>query len=193
MAYHHHQQTMQPRTGQSQTGLTLIELMVTLAVGAIVVTMATPISNLMKRNQTTTNLHEFITTLNFARSEAITRGNNIVICRANPADQNACAVDAVDPIPWEQGWVVFTDTNLSGGPDAGEILRRHGPLSGGYTLRVSGRNAITYDRIGLARDSIATWSLCDKTEEVQFKRGVQLAVTGKVNLVDGATVSCSPP
>jgi len=184
----------QYQTNPSQAGLTLVELMITLAVGAIIITMAAPISNLLKRNQTTTNLHEFITSLNFARSEAITRGANITICRADAATPATCAADEPTPVPWEQGWIVFTDTNENTLADAGEILQQHGPLSAGYTLRVTNRNVITYDRIGLSRDAnaAAIWRLCDKTEDTQFKRGLQIALSGKVNLVDGSALPCSP-
>ncbi|NOZ52564.1 MAG: prepilin-type N-terminal cleavage/methylation domain-containing protein [Gammaproteobacteria bacterium] len=182
------------QTRLTQRGLTLIELLITLVISAIVITMVTPVSNLLKRNQTTANLHEFISALNFARSEAITRGANITICRADTANPAACAPLVTDPIPipWEQGWIVFTDTNANSTADADEILRQHGPLSAGYTLRVTGRNMITYDRIGLTRNSNATWRLCDPTQEVQFKRGVQLILSGKVNLVNQADLPALP-
>lgn len=82
-------------------GFTLIELLATLAIVAIVTSLAIPaFTSVIISNQLTSYTNEFVTTLNFARSEAIKRGYKIVVRRNGGSDDG-----------WETGWRVFIDYN----------------------------------------------------------------------------------
>lgn len=64
------------------SGFTLIELMVTLAVAVIIATIAVPnFKLLIQDNRTVTQTNALISALNLARSEAIKRGGNVSVCR----------------------------------------------------------------------------------------------------------------
>jgi type IV fimbrial biogenesis protein FimT len=125
-----------------QSGFTLIELIITLAIAAIVVTIGIPsFQGMMRNNRVAAHTNDFLSSLNLARSEAIKRGVGwrVVMC---PGTQAGCAGTA-----WGNGWIVFVDadangngrldegTNNNGLWDAGEqILRIHEPLGGNDTL-----------------------------------------------------------
>jgi type IV fimbrial biogenesis protein FimT len=91
---------------RQQHGFTLIELMVTMAVLAIVIGIAVPsFNNLIQNNRSVALGEELVTALNFARSEAVKRGGRVSLCAS--ADGIACSNN------WTDGWMVFVDTAAS--------------------------------------------------------------------------------
>jgi type IV fimbrial biogenesis protein FimT len=91
----------------SSRGFSLLELMVTVAVMSILLTIAVPsFSNVMRSNSVAGQTNALVTALNTARSEASKRGIPVTVCAAN-ATFSACTLDAAD---WKKnGWMVFTD------------------------------------------------------------------------------------
>jgi prepilin-type N-terminal cleavage/methylation domain-containing protein len=60
-------------------GFTLIELIIALLIGAIVTAMSVPMGNMVQSSRTSSIAYEFTSALNFARSEAIKRGNKVIL------------------------------------------------------------------------------------------------------------------
>lgn len=87
-------------------GFTLLELMITISVLAIMVGIGIPsFRDMMRRNRLASETNSLIGALAFARSEAVKRGMRVTVCPAN-ANQDACS-DAGD---WaENGLIIFTD------------------------------------------------------------------------------------
>lgn len=99
-------------------GFTLIELMVTVAVLAIVLSIAIPsFSAIILNNRLSTTADELQSSLQLARSEAVKRKKTITLCRAD-ASFEKCAESGTD---WSLGWLL-----LSGG----EVLKIWEPSSG---------------------------------------------------------------
>lgn len=89
--------------GMKQRGLTLIELMITLAVLAVIVGIAVPSFNNMVQNNRSLSLGEDLASaLNFARSEAIKRGARVTLCGST--DGIACNGT------WTNNWIAVVDT-----------------------------------------------------------------------------------
>jgi|SRR5690554_1224553 len=106
-------------------GFTIIELMVTLAVLAIVLGIAIPSFNSqIQRNGSLGLGEEFVSALNFARTEAIKRRASVSICASN------AAVDDCDGTDWSNGWIVFVDDEpeTSENIDVEEELRKWNDL-----------------------------------------------------------------
>lgn len=103
----------------SNRGFTLVELMVTIAVVAIVIGIAIPSFNLMIVNNRSVSIaNEFSDTLSFARAQAVTRPARISICASDTG--TSCAGD------WTDGYIVFidnADSDTAVDPDVGEILK----------------------------------------------------------------------
>jgi len=131
-------------------GFTLIELLVTISVAAILMSVAIPsFTSAISRNRLTTINNEFVTTLNFARSEAVKRGESVWV-RKNGTN-------------WENGWNVFIDADGDNVFDAGEtLLRTYGALKTGYTLR-GNNNFTNYIRFTSRGQSnqFGTFYLCE--------------------------------
>ncbi|MFO1418814.1 MAG: GspH/FimT family pseudopilin [Methylotetracoccus sp.] len=109
-----------------KSGFTLIEMMVTVAVAAILMSVGVPsFQQLIQSNRVTTQTNEFVAALNLARSEAIKRGTRITICKSSTS--TSCAGSG----GWQQGWIIFTDNNNNAAADdgTGSILRVYGALS----------------------------------------------------------------
>ncbi|KPJ92750.1 MAG: hypothetical protein AMJ53_08750 [Gammaproteobacteria bacterium SG8_11] len=194
----------------TMVGFTLIELMVTIALAAIILTQAVPSFNaLVQNNRLISQKNEFISTLNLARSEALKRGTRVTVCAST--DQNTC-----DTTDWEKGWIVFSDRDADNVLDAGTgacldnedcLIRVNAGLSDGNTLsaKKSGTAAaagfIQYTPRG-AVDSAATFTFCDQRGEEHARatninnlgRAISASDSGAdgiVNDVDGSNVSCS--
>ena len=104
-------------------GFTLVELIVTMAVAAILVTVAVPnMRTFVQNGRLNTQVNDLIGDLNLARSEAIRRRVNVGLTKSATAN---CAPS----VNWRDGRVIFADLNNSGVCDAGEVLRFREPLA----------------------------------------------------------------
>lgn len=133
--------------GKQQEGFTLIELMVTVAVLAIVVAMAAPsFNNQINNNRSVALAEEIITAINFARSEAVHRGRRVSICASD--DGASCSGG------WTDGWIVVADSAASDtaaspviNSAATDVLRRWEAPKGDPNLTVAqASGAVTFIR-----------------------------------------------
>jgi type IV fimbrial biogenesis protein FimT len=150
-------------------GFSLIELMITLAIAAIVLAAGVPaFGDLVQDNRLATQINELVTDLNLARSEAIKQAAPVTVCKRNSAG-TACN----NPGHWQNGWIVFLDIDRDGVVDddgdtalceTGEdcVLRVHAPLPAGNTIRYRQVNDhITYDTQGFSEGFNGTFVFCD--------------------------------
>ncbi|MBL8253967.1 MAG: GspH/FimT family pseudopilin [Candidatus Competibacter sp.] len=100
-------------------GFTLMELIVTLALAVIVLTLGIPsFQNIIRNERLATRTNDFIAALQLTRSEAIKRGVRVTLCKS--ATGASCANSG----GYEQGWIVFVDPNNNAAVDAGETIIR---------------------------------------------------------------------
>ena len=130
-------------------GFSLIELMVTLAVMAVLIGIAMPsFANLVRETRLTAATNDLHAALFYTRSEAIKRGRRVTICTS--ADGETCSPGA----GWHAGWIVFDDANGDGLRDADEALLRVGPGTDA-ALVITGnapvRNHVSYIAAGTTR------------------------------------------
>lgn len=105
-------------TRRHTTGFTLLELMVTVTIAAILLALALPsFQSSMRSNRVATATNELLASLALARSEAVRNTRGAGICAS--ADGASCGID------WNSGWLVWTDLNGNGAVDAGENVVRY--------------------------------------------------------------------
>ena len=170
-------------------GFTLIELMITLVIAAIVIGLVAPgMATLVERNRLQAASESIFTSLMLTRSEALKRNREVVMCKS--ADGTSCSTGVNSQ--WEQGWLVYIDANGNGDPDAPEILRVAGPLANGMTLRISGDfdEEISYGTDGTASGA-GTFVMCNPAGDTATAREVSVSFTGRPK-VNKSTASCTP-
>lgn len=145
-----------------QSGVTLIELLVTISIAAILMAIAVPgFQDFFRRNRLDSAASDFMATLNYARSEAIRRGVPVSVCKSK--DGTSCGGVHVH---WEQGWIVFTNPNNDDSVDTGsdeEILRVHETLPNGITMNANTNftTRITYRSDGRITNTVGgTFFFC---------------------------------
>jgi type IV fimbrial biogenesis protein FimT len=144
-------------------GFTLIELMMTLAVAAVILTLGVPSYQSFVRNaRLIEQTNAIVVDLQFARSEALKRRQPVMLCRsADPtAGTPSCGGSAND---WSSGWLVFVDANADGSysPADDTLLRA---------------KSVTLDTVKIKANSTADGSM-----------GIAYRYNGRLNIPVGAT------
>ncbi|PFH08818.1 type IV fimbrial biogenesis protein FimT [Collimonas sp. PA-H2] len=175
-------------------GFTLIELMVTIVVVAILAAVGLPsMGNFIAQNRLSGNVNEFIGATMLTRSEAIQRSGAVTICRsanAETATTPACDTTATD---WNSGWLVYVGTAATT-PAASNILARQGPFTSGTNIAATSAattptlTSITYNASGTpmpAPPDYFTFSFNSK-----FSRLVCFSPSGRTSALPAGSTSC---
>jgi len=158
-----------------QNGFTLVELMITIAIAAILATMAVPAFNdALLGSKLNSMANSFVGSAQLARSEAIKRNATVRLCASN--DGVTCGGS------WRDGWVV-----LAGGAP----IFVQGPLKNGFLLN-GDVTSIDFQPNGMGATS-ANLTLCRAKPSVgSLQRTLAVSVTGRASVakVTGAA-ACS--
>lgn len=104
------------KLSQEQAGVTLIEMLVALAIAAILASMAVPsFSRFINDTRQSSTVTQLMSDLNRARSEAVKRGQRVLVCAR--ASDTACAMN----LNWQNGWLVCYDENKDDQCDLGSV------------------------------------------------------------------------
>lgn len=159
---------------KKEHGFTVIELLVTLAIVAIVLTVGVPgMKNLIYNNRLTAATNSLVGSLNYARSEAVKQGIRAAICSSS--DQSSCTGSA-----WSTGWLVWVDTDNDSSLDSpGEIVRVSEALRGAVTVTAA-NTTVSYDATGFTATP-GTLKVCDDRTG-NLGNQLQLLTGGSVSL-----------
>lgn len=130
---------------KKHSGFTLIELMVVMAIAAVMVTLAAPsLKQFVQSSTMTSGVNTFLSDMRFARSESIRRGGGVVMCRSDNPEAGANAVcGSGSTTGWESGWIIFVNLNQGSQRSSTEpLLRVQGPLTSINTIAETGAATI---------------------------------------------------
>lgn len=101
-------------TRQRSLGFTLVELLVTLTIAAILLAVAVPAFNSsIASARASDGANSLLAAIELARSEAVRRGVTASTCRVTAVPATACnnaAAGAFVAADWAAGWIVFADS-----------------------------------------------------------------------------------
>ena len=175
------------------TGFSLVELLVTVALAAVILAVAVPsFTGLFGSSKISASTNEFVASIHTTRSEAIKRNTRAAMCpSASPTSAAATCDNSAD---WSSGWIVFVDDDEDGQRDdpAEEILHSAEPLSNGFSISTvpassSLKSLIYFDTDG---SSIAAGGT-PVAGDVEIRYGadelrtLSVSVSGRVKLTRG--------
>lgn len=170
-------------------GFTLADLMITLAVAAIVLTAGVPaLGGFIAAQRIATNSNLLVTDLNFARTRAITDYYPVVMCPS--IDGETCTGGN----QWDDGWIVYIDRRKEWAPENLEdILRVSEPRASvkitSTRLHSDRWQGVRFHPDGQARGTNLTITVCDLARPDRT-RDVVLYGTGRVRSQARPQESC---
>lgn len=181
--------------------------MAVVAIAAILAAVAVPsFRNMVRDSQLASATNTLVAHMALARSEAVKRNVNVVLCRsADPTAANpTCGGTAQD---WSSGWLVFANlcpesppaySPAACGADTDMLIRVGEGVDGGLTLMANGvaDAFVEYRPNGTSNmPGIATFAVCDDRGE-SAGRELSVSALGRSNLTKGTSdtpiASCNP-
>lgn len=166
---------------KKNSGFTLLELVIVVALVAIITMIAIPSMTTFNQNdRLTTNINTLVGHLAYARSEAVKTAQQVVVCSSN--DAATCSGG------WSDGWIVYIDADADNSFTVGEqVIRAQQALAGNNTLTSTGIGSqIVYDNRGFVNAaSVGSLQLCDGRTGPHGKT-VRITATGRVRMETGS-------
>lgn len=157
-----------------QRGLTLIELLITLAITAVLFGLAVPsYAALMQRLASETAARQLFSALNLARAHALSTRQAVIVCPG----RGHCSGEA----QWDAGYVVGIDSNRNDRLEPGERVIWQGEAQPRVTIHSNtGRPQLRYLPTGRASGTNATFRICPRLPVSDATRMVVVNNAGRV-------------
>jgi type IV fimbrial biogenesis protein FimT len=176
-----------------QKGYTLIELLTTLGVATVLISVAMPSMQSFRMNSRQSGkINELISTMHLARNTAVTTNSRVTLCASSSG--NNC-----ESVAWDKGWIVFVDRDTDKNLDDDESILRVGNAIEGVTIS-SGQYSefLMYRPNGRAmgneiNQNSGQFNVCDKRGSDHAK-AIMIDLSGRPRVADsdsyGITLSC---
>ena len=176
-----------------QAGSTLVELLVVLALGTILLSIAVPpMTAMLNAQRSNAAGSSFLASLNLARAEAIKRNARVVMCKS--AGGASCELTG----GWDQGRITFHDVNNNAALDADEqLIERFGAMPEGLSLTGNTQvaNYVSYSASGSAKMisgafQAGTFTFCLIPVSSADVQQIVLSSTGRARSRKGVAADC---
>lgn len=174
-------------------GFTLIELMVTVTVLALLTTVGLPsLQKMVERSATNEQANTLLQSITLARTEAIKRNAAVTLCSSTSAESGtpSCA----NQPDWGSGWLVFLDRNDDGDFSADEadvLIRAQGSFPQGASMKQNGSvNHLIFRATGILHSGRSTFTILAASGNPQSARCLIISSTGRTRLTDAINGGC---
>lgn len=159
------------------SGMTMTELLITLAVLAVLMMVAVPsFKDASLGSRLSAAANDLLASVQLARSEAIKRNVAVTLCAS--ADGTTCAASG----GWEQGWIIVA---------AAAVIQVQQGLPDGYLLtQTGGTNPLSFQPIGIGATA-ATFTACRDDPDGSQERVLTVRAAGTAFVTRTTTGSCS--
>lgn len=173
----------------------MIELMVTVAVLAILSMMAAPaVLNMLQANAISNNVNAFVGALQLARSEAIKNASNVVVCKAatGGAGNSSCASGSAD---WNMGWLVFLDRDRNGAMNwavdsSDRIIKIQEPINNIGPIVQNTNAPVVFNSMGLVSAGVSKFTFNALDQKSDMQKLVCISRAGRVRVVANSNDLC---
>ena len=176
-------------------GFTLIELMMVVAIVAILASLAVPsFRTMLVKRSVRSAADALVSDFRFARSEALRRSTPVSVCSLAANSTTTCSGA---PANWANGWMVFVDPANRGVANVGEeIVRVQQPpdniASIQSTVPINDRPSITFEANGWAKSSDQTFIVTPAgSVPANTVRIVCISLQGRPSLREQGAAACS--
>ena len=165
------------RVARRPAGLSLLELLITLTIAAVLTGLAYPnFQSFLARVQTTTRINDLVSLVRFARHAAISEQRWVGLC---PALGERCT----NSPDWETGIMVFADGNRDGTRQPAEPVLAYQPaLKPGERLRWRAfrrQNYLQFRARGYTNWQNGTFLYCPADADPRYAKGLILNIKGR--------------
>jgi type IV fimbrial biogenesis protein FimT len=177
-----------------RSGFTLIELIMTITVAAILLAIGVPsFKYVTSANRASSEINALLGDMQFARGEAIKEGQTITICAAANGVPPCLGTTA-----WQTGWIVFSDVagnGVFGGTDV--QLKMQKTFSSTDTLTAdNGITSVTFSREGFTSSlpGPVIFRLQTNPVDANYTRCLSATIVGALSTqIDNQVTAEGPP
>lgn len=162
-------------------GFTLLDLLVTLAIATILVTVAVPgLQSITASSRQAGSVNELVAAMHVARSTAVARNVRVTVCAST--DGASCGG------AWEDGFIVFSDGDSDQNVDADETIVNRGSAAEFLTIRPTTIGAaVTFRTNGRTTlpangTTVGLFSFCD-SRGAEHARGFAIDISGQPRIM----------